>query len=140
MIKERLKAYRQLKKESEDLERRIEARKAELYGPRGQRLDGMPRGGSGASDTREELIESKDELLATWLEAKAELDKKTLAIEKTISVLGPRERRLIRLYYFDGLTWEQVCVEMAYSWTQVHRIHGNALEKLKKEETEQNGT
>ena len=46
------------------------------------------------------------------------------------SLDDPVERRLLRCRYIDDLTWEEVCVEMNYSWRQTHRIHGNALDKL----------
>lgn len=105
-----------------------------MYGPRAQRLDGMPRSGSGENYVTEERIDRKDELLALYKEKEAELDEKLLIIERAIEKLEPRERRLVRLHYIDGLTWEQVAVEMTYSWRQVHRIHGEALEKLKEEE------
>lgn len=54
-----------------------------------------------------------------------------LAIEQAIQSLSNRERMVIRYYYIDGLTWEKVCVKMHYSWTQIHKIHSAALEKLK---------
>jgi hypothetical protein len=38
---------------------------------------------------------------------------------------------LIRLYYIDGLTWEKVCVDINYSWRQTHRLHSEALKKIK---------
>jgi hypothetical protein len=41
------------------------------------------------------------------------------------------EIALIRLHYIEGRIWEEVCIEMAYSWMQVHRIHAKALEILK---------
>jgi hypothetical protein len=37
----------------------------------------------------------------------------------------------IRFHYIKGRIWEEVCIEMAYSWMQAHRIHAKALEKLK---------
>ena len=44
--------------------------------------------------------------------------------------LEPTERKLARFRYIDGLTWEEVCDVMAYSWRQTHRIHGRMLDKL----------
>lgn len=134
MTKEQLKAYRELKKERDDLGRRITELEWEMYGPRAQCLDGMPRGGPGENYIQEERMDTKGALLKVYREKEAELDAKLLTIEKAIAKLEPRERRLVRLHYIDGLTWEQVAVEMDYSWRQVHRIHGDALEKLKEEE------
>lgn len=134
MTKEQLKAYRDMKKEKDDLEQRIEALNAQLYGMRAQRLDGMPRGGSGENYGTEILIQTKDNLLALLRGKKLTLGAQLVKIERAIEKLEPRERHLVRLHYIDGLTWEQVAVEMDYSWRQVHRIHGDALAKLKEEE------
>jgi len=134
VTKERLKAYREMKKEKDHLEQKIKALEWEKYSPRSQRLDGMPRGGSGENYAVEEQIDRGDELLALLTEKKKTLAAALVEIEHAIEALAPRDRHLVRLHYIDGLTWEQVAVEMGYSWRQVHRIHGDALEKLKKEE------
>ena len=134
MTKEQLKEYRDLKRERDDLDRRIVELEAAMYGPRSQRLDGMPRSGTGENYVQEERMDNKNELLALYKAKEAELNEKLLVIERAIEKLEPRERRLVRLHYIDGLTWEQVAVEMVYSWRQVHRIHGDALSKLKEEE------
>ena len=134
MTKERLKAYRDMKKERDDLQQRVEALSAQLYRLRGQRLDGMPRGGSGENYVTEELIDTKSKLLEVLTKKKAALDAELIEIESAIKKLKPRERLLVRLHYIDGLTWEQVAVDMTYSWSQVHRIHAKALQKLKEEE------
>ena len=134
MTKERLKTYRELKKERDDIARRIKEIEDAMYCPRSQRLDGMPRGGSGENYIREEQVDTKYALLAAYQKKGAELDRKLLVIEQAIEELEPRERWLVRLHYIDGLTWEQVAVEMDYSWRQVHRIHSDALDKLKEEE------
>ncbi|MDR1954299.1 MAG: hypothetical protein LBQ21_07525 [Clostridiales Family XIII bacterium] len=52
-------------------------------------------------------------------------------IEKLIGTLTSRERRLIRLRYFEGISWERVAVEMDYSIHWVWKKHGEILEKLK---------
>lgn len=51
-------------------------------------------------------------------------------IEKSISTLPEREKRLMRLRYIDGKKWEEICLMMNYEWTQIHRIHGEALKKI----------
>lgn len=134
MTKERLKAYKDIKKERDDLKQRVQKLNAQLYKMRAQRLDGMPRGGSGENYVTEELIDTKAKLLEMLTEKLVELDTECIAVESAIKKLKPRERLLVRLHYFDGRTWEQVCVDMTYSWSQVHRIHAKALKKLKEEE------
>jgi DNA-directed RNA polymerase specialized sigma24 family protein len=51
-------------------------------------------------------------------------------IEDAIEGLPAREGYLIRARYIDLLTWEQICVDMKYSWKQIHRIHSKALQQL----------
>ncbi len=132
MTKEKLRSYRAIRKERDLLNEKIKELEVELYDPRAQRIDGMPRSGSNNDSTRREAqIDCKDELLALYREKERELTKAILEIEEIIDLLQPRERTLLRLYYIDGLTWEQVACEMNYSWSQVHRIHGEALKKLK---------
>lgn len=62
------------------------------------------------------------------------LDDEQLAIEKAINALDYRERTVLRLYYIEGLNWEQVAVAVNYSWTAVHNIHSAALDKLLEQE------
>ena len=134
MTKAQLKTYRAIKQERDDIQRRREDLEAAMYGPRSQRLDGMPRGGSGANDILEERIDRKDELLAMYLAKEEELDTALFAIEQAIEKLDPTQRTLVRLHYIDGLTWEQVAVAIDYSWSQTHRIHSAALKRLGEEE------
>lgn len=132
MTKERLRAYRDLKIERDQLKSKIEELSAELYSPRSQQLDGMPHSGSKGDNAKlDAQIDRKDEVLKLYKQKEAALTAAMLEVEEAILVLEPRERTLIRLYYLEGLTWEQVAVKMSYSWRQVHRIHGKTLEILK---------
>lgn len=132
MTKEQLRTYRDLRKERDDLARKIHELEWSMYGPRAQRLDGMPRAGSGG-DGLEGQMDRHNELRELYRSKVAELGRQLLAIERAIERLSSRERQLIRLHYIEGLTWEQVCNEMNYSWSQVHRDHREALAKLREE-------
>ena len=134
MTKEKLKEYKHIKQERDNLATMIKELEATMYSPRVTRLDGMPHGAGGNSSPIESMAAKHDELLQLYQEKVAELTAKLQTIEAAIEPLAPRERTLLRLYYINGLTWEQVCVAMNYGWTQVHRIHGRALQELKKEE------
>ena len=134
MTKEQLRAYRDIKLERDKLAAMVENGEAVLYSPRSQKLDGMPHGGSAPGSLVEEAAIKHAELLEKYRRKVAELSAALVEIENAIEVLEPRERTLIRLYYVQGLTWEEVCVEMNYSWRQIHRIHGAALAALKTRE------
>lgn len=134
MTKERLRKYRDIKLERDKLAAMIDEVEAVLYGPRAPKLDGLPHGGSAPGSVVEEAAVKHAELLEKYRRKVEELTAALALIENAIEVLEPRERTLIRLYYAQGLTWEEVCVAMSYSWRQIHRIHGAALEALKARE------
>ena len=71
-------------------------------------------------ETLEELYRKKYRIL---LEAQT-------AVENAIESLPPELRRLMRYRYLDGMTCEQVCVEMPCSWDTFHRWHKKALAML----------
>ena len=131
MTKEQLRAYRDIRKERDDLKEMIEELEGRMYGPRAQQLDAVPSSNHQPISTVEIAAINHADLLERYWVKVAELDEALAEIEAAIETLQPRERTLIRLYYAQGLTWEEVCVEMNYSWRQIHRIHGAALEALK---------
>lgn len=131
MTKEELRAYRGIKLERDKLRGIIKDLEAVMYNPRAQRLDGMPRSGKGARSGVESIAIRHADLLEEYRKKEADLLSAMQTIEKTIESLEPTERAVIRLYYIKGLTWEEVAVEMSYCWRHVHRIHAQALEKLR---------
>lgn len=46
-------------------------------------------------------------------------------------VTSAKYRTLLYWRYIRGYTWEQVAVEMSYSWRQTCRLHGDALNAVK---------
>lgn len=127
MTKARLRAYRDIKLERDRLEAMVAALE---YGPSGLRMDGMPRSSKPGDPTGNQAIDHT-QVRDLYLQKVAELDKALIEIEKAIECLEPLERTLIRLYYAEGKTWEEVCVAIHYEWAQTHRIHARALSKLK---------
>lgn len=74
---------------------------------------------------------STDELREQYNLKRAELADDLLRIEEAIETLGPTERTLMRLRYIEGLDWRAICSRICYSWQQTHRIHAQALIKIK---------
>jgi RNA polymerase sigma factor (sigma-70 family) len=89
----------------------------------------------GSRDVLGDLIVKKIEVEEKINIKLQESYKKLNEIEKAIKKLDEREKLLIRLRYIYGKSWVEICDEMNYSWAQIHRIHKEALEKLKKDET-----
>lgn len=130
-VKKILKSYRAIKAESEQLAARLEEIEARLYAPRGTNLDGMPRSSSGAGSPVERAVAQHQDLLALYTSQLEQLNAARLFAETLIAALAdPQERTLMRYRYIDGLTWEEVCVAIGYSWRQTHNIHARALDKL----------
>lgn len=128
-IKKQLNSYRDLSAEHQQLLDELQQLEALLGAPSGPSLDGMPRA-SGVSNPVERKAFKHIELEQRY---RAQLEKLAAAqagIEDMIEGLEPTERRLARFRYIDGLSWENVCDKMNYSWRQTHRIHGRMLDKL----------
>lgn len=92
--------------------------------------DGQPRG-SGISDptgkagaTMATISSRIDDLLVRLLELRDE-------IERAIEHLPPRERMLMRYYYIDCMTWDQVAERMHYSVRRITQLHGDILRRIK---------
>ena len=80
-----------------------------------------------------------EEILAKIVDLEKEIDAdidRLVAIRdgiKTIieAVEDNRERLLLQYRYLDGRTFEEIAVQMNYSWRQIHRLHSQALTNLK---------
>lgn len=130
MTKERLRGYRTLLQEKKTLEQQIETIESTLLHPKIQKIKYTPAGPSGGN-TLEDLAAKHLELIDLYHDKLAEIAQELQAIEKGIDTLPPTERILLRLRYVHGRTWEEICVDMSYSWRQVHRIHAKALDALR---------
>lgn len=92
--------------------------------------DGMPHG-TGTGDQVGNLICRMDNL-----EQKINLKIDQMIalrerIEDVIGGLEPKDSLLMRLRYIDGKRWEQVAVEMNYSYSDVLRKHGYILNRIR---------
>ena len=87
----------------------------------------MPRSGGGSDKiqtTVEKIIEI-EEKLDHEIDAFVDLRNR---IEAAVEKLEDgRLRDVMRYRYIDGMKWEQIAVEMHYSYMQVCRLHGKAL-------------
>lgn len=129
-IKRRLHAYVDLERERKQLAEQLTALETTATSPRIQALDGMPHG-AGAGDAMTGIVSELVSLQEKYKNKLHQLNAAMVQVEELIDSLDdPVERLLMRYRYVTGLVWEEVCVEMNYSWRQTHRIHGAALDKL----------
>lgn len=128
-IKKRLNSYRELNAERRQILDELNRLEALMSSPSGPNLDGMPRS-PGVGNPVERMVIKHITLQEKYRAQLVELTTAQELIEGMIEGLEPVERRLARFRYIDGLTWEDVCEKLCYSWRQTHRIHGRMLDKL----------
>ena len=125
MTKAKLKEYKWVRKNIESLESTLaEIRmKAECQTPT---LSDMPKsqGDKDKVSSLVALIMDTEQMIAEKLHQSYVL---LTDIEKAIEPLPEREKLLMRLRYIHFKTWEQIAVEMKYSWPQIHQIHAATL-------------
>ena len=71
-----------------------------------------------------------DDLLDVYNDKLAKVLDLILEFETALNLLNYREQEIMRLYYIDRLTWEEVCVEMNLSWTPMHNARRAAIQKM----------
>lgn len=88
----------------------------------------VPGGGKGSDKVQTgaiKVVELRDSLMGKI----EELAAVRAEIERAIgTVQDDTQRRLLRLRYIKGMTWERIAVEMNYSYRNTTRLHGFALE------------
>ena len=130
MTKKELQDYRWLRKNIEQLENELlvlEARATNVSPV----MSDMPSG-SGVSDKIGNIIGDIVDLQNIINRHLRELYIQRTAIEDAIRKLPKKEQCVIRFRYIDGKEWEQVAIDIKHGWAQVHRVHANALNLLRK--------
>jgi len=139
-IKRKLHRYNATRWECKQIADQLEQLRATAESPRSQAMDGMPHGSGGGGDAMAGLVAELVALQEKYLDKLHRLNAALAEVEDMIDSLeDPTERRLMRCRYISGMAWEEVCVEMCYSWRQTHRIHGVALGRLVQAEMERQG-
>lgn len=128
--KETLWQYRAAEREEKRIEQEIirwRSRAEKMtagYGP--------PHGGSGDGRSLEHTVERLAILTSELVDQQNKLISLRRWIGGAINSVGDdRLRELLRLRYIEGMTWEQISVLLHYSYMQVCRLHGKALDQLK---------
>lgn len=128
MTKKELQEYYWVRRNIRQLEEKLEELETEAT-RQTTRFTQQPK----ARSSKDRMADAVAEIVTIQEKMQEELEKsyKLLTrIEQAIESLPPREKYLIRARYIDCKTWEQIAVEMHYSWPHVHRIHSRALQML----------
>lgn len=138
--KNRAKAYlwriRKIEKDIRNIEDMIRDVREEQETIRSAWPDGQPHGTGTTDPTAQAVIDLEvkiGEYERKLLRHKSDLWRAKMDILDTISkVEDAKLSRLLYLYYVDGRTWEEVAVELTYSWRHTLRRHGQALQEVEK--------
>ena len=60
------------------------------------------------------------------------VDLKSIARKAIESLDDDVEKMVLYKRYFENKTFEQISVELNYSWRRIHQFHGDALKKLER--------
>lgn len=128
--KEYLRRYRKAEEELERLDvelrelRRITALKPMSY-------DGMPHGSGGAGDLSDFAVKA-DRLRKKIIKAGYQRIRVFKEIRDRIEALPDEKQKSVLIYrYIKGMGWEEIAVKMGYTYRNVTKIHGKALENLR---------
>lgn len=124
--KQYLRRYQEAKKRAKRIQEEIEELRSSKTSPVGLG-DGLPHG-SGTSDLSG-YAARLDELLRE-LEAEKEMQMVTYReIRQQISMVpDPTEQEILSRRYLLWQGWEKIAVEMGYSYRNITRLHGYALQ------------
>lgn len=125
--KEYLNGYKRLCEKIKQLSDQAESIRCEIENAKIQQLSDMPKGGGRKTDLSDYIVHL-EEINERINETIDEMRIRRLRIEKSIADMeNGVESRIIYLRYIKFHPWEQICVEIGYSWRQTHYIHGKAL-------------
>lgn len=130
MTKEDLKRYIRLREEMEQVQEKITNLREDLMSPSGKVITWTPAAPK-QGDKFADVAAKMDELERRYEDMLLERIHLCAAIENAIEkVDDDRMRILLRSRYIQGKTWEQICVQLNYSWRQIHYLHSKALKKI----------
>ena len=130
MTKEELKEYTSIKKELEQIQfklKELEERKTSI---KSMIISDMNVQTSHNNNSIEDLLIKIEECIEEYNKKEIKLYNKQLEIENCINSLEPTERIIARSRYIEGKTFEQIAVDLNYSWRHTIRIHGKILQKI----------
>lgn len=129
MTKEELRRYSSIQRELADIARRLKALE-ENKGCHGMAYGDTPHQRGEPLSEAQRYVEKKETLEELYRKKYRILLEAQTAVENAIESLPPELRRLMRYRYLDGMTCEQVCVELPCSWDTFHRWRRKALAML----------
>ena len=127
--KEYLKGYRKIYLKIKSLEEQKQSLIESAQSAKAIKYSDMPKG-SKQTDLSDYIIKL-EQLYDEIEDKKQELNNLRLDIEGKITRLEDGiQSDLLRKRYIEFKKWEQICLEINYSWMHTHRIHSEALKNI----------
>lgn len=130
MTKQELREYYWIQRNIEKLEERLEELETKATQTTTQLKQDPIMGHGNVGDKVGNTVAEIEKVMA---EIEVQLSRSYAVlneIEKAIEKLPAREKYLIRARYIEMHSWEEIAVDMDYSWQHIHRIHSEALKML----------
>ena len=121
-IRDAYKEREQIKGKIVEFETMRTSPRAAVYGS--ERVQSSAKG-----DIQPDNIARLDDLIREYNTKLVECVELIFEFEEALKKLTEQERRIMRMYYIDCMTWEKICVETNISWTQMDRIKRRARKK-----------
>ena len=129
-IKQRLKALQYIDIKAKSKHQEIISLKSSVL--RGQQFDNMPKSKNNKNQSEELnvlIIDKSEKLYQEIQDLYKERDELIQAIE---SLDDPVENIVMRLFYIDGMTWNQIQAQLRCGRGTIHRARESALKKISK--------
>lgn len=127
--KEYLQSYKKYRQEARRLEEQLEELRLGKMFP-SLIVSDMP-GARNQRDLSDYMVQY-DRIITNIIKARNDAIIRFSEVQQQIELLeDENEKTVLTLRYLRNYSWEKICVEVKYSWKQVHRIHSRALQNLK---------
>lgn len=128
--KEYLKSYKSKCKKLESLEEQLLSIREVEKSAKTQSISDMPK--SSKKTDLSDLMVMIEIIYTKIVNLRAECLSRKLDIESRIADLSDgTESLILHKRYIEIKEWEQICVDIGYSWKHTHRLHSNALRNFK---------
>lgn len=134
VTKQELRRIRQTRAGLREIKYHIRELTETIGGLKAQQITGMPKHG-GCTSALEESVIQLNELQMYYAGKILSWYSEVRRIERAMQGIDEIEATAIRMYYFHGLTWEQVADRMNYTRDGINKIHGRAIDKLSQDKT-----
>lgn len=129
-MKEDLKRYKEMKIELETIEDKLEYLKEKKTSIKSQIITDLPVSTQSELDRLNTLLVEIEKVIKLYMKKQRKILKKMYKIEKSLDILEPLEKTVIRYVYFDNKRFEEISCKINYSYRTVRRIHKSAIDKL----------